>query len=365
MIITVVRKHHREQWDQELARYNGSLFLSRVWVESVAQSHKNRQAVFLYFYFKNQLVAMLAGLDIAMRKGNGRQLLFYSGMAMLAEQRELYESSCKTALHFYALQCGYARITLKSYDHHYYSEKPHGKERKKFQLYPRTEYYFDLHRGKENILGRFKPDLRRRARKAGRKGLTFRTTQQPAMVNELINLINETYKRRNAKGYGPYEHFFLPLFHKQEMDRMLQAGAARFFVAEEDGRPLSIQFVFAYEGKAYGIFMGTHPKGYKHNAPAFLYYKGVEYLCDEGFSYYNLGGIQTNHRGLKMFKNSLGASRMESCEETSRFLQYPYKLWNPILKTMEGVKKARFIPGRFKKPLLRFCGFLLNGQHKY
>lgn len=365
MNITVVRKDPADQWDRELIQCDGSLFLSRVWVEAVAQSHQNRHPVFLYFYSGNQLVAMLAGLDIPIKKGNGRQLLFYSGFAMLPGHREALDAACKKALYDYSIQWGYARLTLKSYDLHHYNEIPHGTTPGKYYLHPRTEYFFDLTLGKEIILGRFKPDLRRRARKAGREGMVFRATQEPAMVTELLSLIKETYNRRNAKGYGPYNHFFLPLFYETEMNRLLLKGAALIFVAEKQGKPLSIQFVFAYQRRAYGIFMGTHPKGYKINAPAFLYFKGTEYLCDKEFSYYNLGGIQTNHRGLKIFKDALGADSMKSCEETTGFLQYPYKRWNTALIAIEKIKKSGLIPGRLKKPLIRFCEFLLNGQHKY
>ncbi len=347
-------------WDVDLDDYNGSLFLSSAWLSSLANGE--RMPVYLLFRHNDKTIAMLSGIDAPVRKSKRRQLFFYSALAL--KDKDIYQVQfCKQALYAYARAKGYVRISLKSYDQH--SIQSHGS--KLFKEFSRMEYLFDLGKGQEDVVKRFSPDFRRRARKAEREGVVFRQSYSTDLITPLFELLHTTLNTRRAKGYGNYTYLYLPFFNRKEMEALLRKKAATFFYVEHAQKILSIQFVIAFRKKAYGIFMGTGPEGYKTGTPSFLFHKGVEYLCQGDYQYYNLGGVQRrkSHKGLKKFKDSMGARVIESMEESTNFLHYPLRLLNPLMNLKRFSEHADMLPWRIRKPVIALCDFILAGRDKY
>ena len=355
MNISVRRIEKFTEWDMLSEGFHGSVFISRAWLECIA--NEVRKPFLLQFFHKNERIAVLGGIEAPLKTPGRKHLICYAGL-FFKEQDTTLIYNCKTALHTYARENNYYRITLKSYDHHGYWFVPH----KKFFTYHRMEYILDLSKGKENLIQNFDPDFRRRVRKAEREGAVFKQSYAAALVDSLFDLLDKTQQTRKAKGYDNYTYLFLPLFDKPEVEKLVKRKAARFFYVEYLSKIVCIQLIIAHQGKAYGILMGTDPMGYKLGAPSFIFQKGIEALCNEGFLYYNLGGVQPgkNHGGLKQFKDSLGAEIMQSVEETTHFIKYPFSLLNPALGLKRFLQHAKFIPWKIKKPIIRLADYLTD-----
>ncbi len=361
MNILIKEADELKRWDDELEAFGGSVFLSRSWIENIADH--NHFPLFLQFFYQGMLIAVLGGLDTPVRNHPQRQLFFYSGIATVTHDNLLIKH-CKIALSKYAQSKGYARITLKSYDHHIpFNNGANGP----LKPYKRMEYCFDLTKGWENITDGFDSDIRRRARKAENEGLIFKESNSIELVDALFDLLHTTYSTRRKKGYGNYSFLFLPYFNREQITKLLLSGSASFFYIQYAGIILSMQLYFKGRRGVYGLLMGTSNLGYKMSAPSLLFKKGVKELATRNYAYYNLGGVQRNqnHAGLKKFKDKLGAEILYSAEETTNFLTSPLFFYNPTLIIKRIISNSSYIPGRIKKPVILGCDFILNQADKY
>lgn len=360
MKIDVEKIETPDIWDQQLKNYNAGIFMSSAWL--TALSNNERKPVYLRLLLGSEPVAVLGGLGIFIGKGPAKQLLFYSGIASRSKDPSLMKS-CKLALYEYAGKNGYKRISMKSYDHHSYVPA----KISQFKEWKRAEYIFYLDRNKEVIINGFDKDFRRRARKAKRDGLIIKNSNSSELTDIMLKLINETYEIRQQKGYGQYSYTFLPFFEKIQINKLINQGHASFYLAQRENEILSIQLVFSWEGKVYGIYMGTSANGYKLGAPSFLLYEIVGILKDKGYSYYNIGGVQRSpkHSGLRNFKDSLGSEIVNSSEEATNFSGLPLSFLNLFLDLKRFLLEGKIIPWRIAKLLIYIIDIILNKKDKY
>jgi hypothetical protein len=358
--ITIREVSDTNHWDNDLELFEGSIFISRPWLNCITD--ENIKPVFLEFYNEHNRVGLLAGVDAPVRNHFSRQLFFYSGIA-LAKEGNLQIQSCKKALVAYAKKKKFSRITLKSYDHQG-TKHPSLAE---FNSYDRMEYIFDLRNGSQKVTDQFDPDFRRRVRKAEKSGLIFRKSFSPELIDTLFKLQNETLHTRKSKGYGNYSFLFLPYFDRVQIRKLLESRTACFFYAELDQKILSIQYNFNYKNRTYGIFMGSEREGYRLGAPSFLFQKAVEDLATNGCKFFNLGGVQRSksHAGLKKFKDSMHPGIFHSTEETTNFIGFPLKIYNPVMNLKNMLENAPIIPWRLRKPIIRVSEWILKGRNKY
>jgi len=191
-------------------------------------------------------------------------------------------------------------------------------------------------------------------RKACELGMVLRKSQSVEMLDNLLSLIDQTYNRRQCKGYGEYEHFYLPFFSAEEMKKLVVKGRGCFYYTMIDDEILSNGFIFCYMNKAYALYAGTSARGYSTYSPSFLFYNVICELKDEGYSYLNVGGVQQDerNRGLKQFKDKLGAQIITSSEECSNFLTPPLKYLNPLLDLKHYLLEIKVLPWRLKKSVI-------------
>jgi hypothetical protein len=357
MAIAIARVENSLSWDKELESYQGSIFMSSSWISVISKNQI--KPVYLKFFEDDKPVGLLGGIEFPMGKGSARQLFFYSGIATERKDASLL-IHCKTALYEYAQRSGYQRISLRSYDYHSYLNAFVGH----FKTRERMEYVFYLDK---DVEANFDRDLRRRVRKAHREGVIFGSSSLPEMTDLLFNLIGETYKMRQSKGYGRYEYLFMPFFSSEEIEELVKRGAGRFYYVEKDQEILSMQFVIVHKKKAYSILMGTSSNGYKEGAPSFLFYELAMTLRDQGYRYLNIGGVSRGgrHIGLKKFKDSLGAETVKSAEEVTNFIARPLSYLNPFLELKRFLINLKFMPGRIKKPFMLFIDLIIQKKDRY
>jgi hypothetical protein len=359
MQIEIKKVHDTGSWHEMLVSHNGSLFMTMPWLNAVASD--SRTPVFFSFYKGEELVGLIGGLEVLSFNQSAKQLFFYSGIAYTCNEKEIIRG-CKQALLDFAKYHGYYRVILKSYDYPGYNAI----RLKQFKEFKRTEYFIDLKKDEESLSKGFDPDVRRRARKAAREGIRFDTTYSKEIFEKLFELLVDTKKTRESKGYGSYIPLGIPFSDKGVMESLLEQKKARLFYAENQGEILGVQLFLDIMGKAYGILMGISKSGYRRSVPSLLLYEGSLALKRDGYVYYNIGAppVGKGNAGLKKFKDSLGTEIIESAEDTTDFLSPSLRYLNPVMRVKRFLLWIR-IPWKVKRALLKATDKVIRGWDQY
>ena len=357
MEIKILKIDPTDNWDDELKLFKGSIYLSKSLLSST-ESTMNK-AVYLKFFHNEQEVAMLSGLEVDKVNGNEKQLFFYAAPVVRGNSLEILKA-CKNALVKFAEEKGYSRMVFRSYDDTSYQ---YISADKYYMSKLREECIIDLSKGEKEFEKGFTKNVRRHVKKAKTAGVIFKEGNSPDHLNRLLELMNTTQKVRKGKGYGSYAIFCLPFIDKDVMLKLLQRNFASLYYAESDGNIVSIQFTLKAMGRAYGMFMGTSPKGYELAAPSVLFHDIAFDLKAKGFYSYNLGGVTigSKHDGVRKFKLTMGSELFQSSEEKTYFLQPDLKKYNKLLRFKHFIRNSQ-IPIRLKKQILRFTNLLMGSR---
>jgi Acetyltransferase (GNAT) domain len=170
----------------------------------------------------------------------------------------------------------------------------------------RCEYYLECQH----------PDLWKEIRKGhwysvkkGRKaGLTLRHGTDAEACEEHAGLVHESMTRRLDRGED--------VSSRKDIDQVLEItknGAGVVFQALLDGEVKASNLILLAEKGAYNHSQGASREGFDCGAPHFLIYETVNYLRENSFEIFNLGGTDQLNSGLERFKSGFGAttSRVE------------------------------------------------------
>jgi hypothetical protein len=359
MSVVIVKYENPENWDEQIARLNGSLFLYSAWLMSIKAP--GRTPVFFKFFHEKKIVALLSGLERPIQGTNHKQLFFYSGIAWNAED-EKYISSCKVGLYDFAKNNGYARINMKSYD----LTNSLNQKLKGFSRFVREEYLISLEKSESELSKGFIKNTRRLIHKAEKEGAVFGMSYSVELLKELFFLSGETKTARISKGYSNYNAMSLPFLDQDSLGALLIQKKACIFYIKFKNEIISIQFTLTFFPRTYGVILGTNEIGYSMAAASLLHYKSLLYLKGAGFTTYNIGGIPlgSENTGIKKFKRSIGANPVVSWEEYTDFLVPELKSLNPFLKTKRLLYNIR-MPWKMKKKLLGFIHAIIKGKDEY
>ncbi|MFO7979077.1 MAG: hypothetical protein R6U64_10500, partial [Bacteroidales bacterium] len=135
---------------------------------------------------------------------------------------------------------------------------------------------------------------------------------------------------------------------------------------EKEGQILSMSFLIILVQKAYCIWMGTNPEGYKIAAPYFLTHETLWTLKQQGFTCLNMGGVPLGRKnqGIKRFKLNIGATARECVEQSTDFLFPPACYLNHIMRLKRFVQHL-LLPWAIKKSLLQALGWILRNRDRY
>ena len=360
MSVKVFKQVDIRSWDEELKKLRGSMFLSREWLISL--QNDDTTPIFLKFFRNEKLIGMISGFERPVSGGNKKQLFFYSNFALKEHNQELAQK-CKEALIKYARDNLFFRITMRSYDSNLLITK---KGNGFIRTNHRFEYILDLKKRKEEIIREFDSDMLRIIKKARKNGLSFHYCYSENLLSQLIKLASETLSIRKKKGYGGYEIFVIPFLNPDALRKLLISKAGIIFFTKQNNEILSMQFYYIYNKKAYGLIMGTKRHGYEIGAPSFLFYESALKLHELGFESINFGGIPkgTKHEGVKRFKMKMGATPVESYEETTDLLLFPLKILN-VLLIIKRIILGFYIPWIIKKQLKKIFNLFLKDIDHY
>ena len=346
-------------WDEKLKEFNGSIFMSSEWLESLKAD--DRKPVYLVFNIINDAQALLAGFERPVYNSNYKQLFFYSGIIAREKNLELIKD-CKNALVHFCRKNKYSRIIMKSYDFFDQLQVSAGQ----YIPFKRAECVISLLKTEEELINNIAKRYRSYIRKGKRNGVVFKYGNSPKLLKTFYELLDDTFEVRTSKGYAQYKIFTMPFMEREQMKRLIENGAASLYYVEKDGEILSMQFLLNLAGRAYMLLMGTSPTGYKLSAPSVLIYDSIIKLKREGIDSYNLGGIPLGEEndGVKRFKIMMGASVLESVEESTDFIISPLNHINFLLMIKRFLLNVR-LPWIVKKQLLRGIDFYIMGRDQY
>lgn len=172
-------------------------------------------------------------------------------------------------------------------------------------LQPELSWIVDLDRDFKDVLADMKPVNRNLYRNIHKKGVTFRSSQDPAEISVLLTFLHLTAARN---GFKPQSDEYL----SQVARSLMPAGAATLFIAELEGEPIAA--ALAYDSAdtrtyAHAALDDTHRK---LSAGIPLLVTLMADAKDKGLQHVDLWGVapadQPDHKwaGFTSFKKSFG-----------------------------------------------------------
>ena len=170
---------------------------------------------------------------------------------------------------------------------------------------PELSWIVDLDRDFKDVLADMKPANRNLYRNIHKKGVTFRSSQDPAEIAVLLEFLHMTAARN---GFKPQSDEYL----SQVARSLMPAGAATLFIAELDGHPIAA--ALAYDSAdtrtyAHAALDDTHRK---LSAGIPLLVTLIADAQAKGLKHVDLWGVapadQPDHKwaGFTAFKKSFG-----------------------------------------------------------
>ena len=339
MKIKIVQNPDCDAWFSNLNDYSYSLFISPLWIEALKD--ETMQPLYLDFFSNDELVAKIGGFAVNSRISLRRKLFFYAGPAIRLTLPEKTIEYCIKELINYTKINRYVRLVVLSYDY------PHKSEFhcKGYGICKRSEFIVDLLLDKENINKNISRGAKRSIAKAIDQGFSFKESDSQELSEKLIQLIKETKNIRLSKGYSDYNSFYFPYFTSKAFENLIKENAVRFYYIEKDGEIYAVQAILQHNQKAYAMFIGVKTEGYKYGVPAFIDCSVIYSLKNDQYLYLNFGGVPTDktHKGIALFKESLGAVEYFSSYGSTNFLIFPHLLLNPIVNIIRKFPENLFI----------------------
>jgi lipid II:glycine glycyltransferase (peptidoglycan interpeptide bridge formation enzyme) len=170
---------------------------------------------------------------------------------------------------------------------------------------PELSWIVDLDRDFKEVLAEMKPVNRNLYRNIHKKGVTFRSTQDPEDIRVLLNFLHMTARRN---GFKPQSDEYLT----QVAESLMPAGAATLFIADLHGGPVAA--ALAYDSAdtrtyAHAAMDDTHRK---LSAGIPLVVTLMADAQEKGLKHVDLWGVapadQPDHKwaGFTAFKKSFG-----------------------------------------------------------
>lgn len=222
-------------------------------------------------------------------------------------------------------------------------------------LQPELSWIVDLDRDFKDVLADMKPVNRNLYRNIHKKGVTFRSSQDPAEISVLLKFLHLTAARN---GFKPQSDEYL----SQVARSLMPAGAATLFIAELEGEPIAA--ALAYDSAdtrtyAHAALDDTHRK---LSAGIPLLVTLMADAKEKGLQHVDLWGVapadQPDHKwaGFTAFKKSFGGREIAypgTWDLPVKKLRYgAYQLARKAAQSARrGLRTARHLPGALRGAL--------------
>jgi lipid II:glycine glycyltransferase (peptidoglycan interpeptide bridge formation enzyme) len=247
---------------------------------------------------------------LAIEESNPAGKLLYVPYGPLAESLEAFDAALASLTRL-AQRCGAVFIRLEPASAGFTAAEADSVLRSRglrpapANLQPELSWIVDLDRDFKDVLAGMKPVNRNLYRNIHKKGVTFRSSQDPEEVSVLLTFLHLTAARN---GFKPQSDEYL----SQVARSLMPAGAATLFIAELEGEPIAA--ALAYDSAdtrtyAHAALDDTHRK---LSAGIPLLVTLMADAKEKGLQHVDLWGVapadQPGHKwaGFTAFKKSFG-----------------------------------------------------------
>ena len=222
---------------------------------------------------------------------------------------------------------------------------------------PELTWIVDLDRDFKDVLADMKPVNRNLFRNIHKKGVTFRSSQNPAEISVLLGFLHLTAARN---GFKPQSDDYLT----QVARTLMPSGAGTLFIAELEGEPIAAALVYDSGDTRTYAHAALDDAHRKLSAGIPLLVTLMADAKDKGLKQVDLWGVapadQPGHKwaGFTAFKKSFGGREVAypgTWDLPVRTLRYNgYQLARRAAQaTRRGVAAARKLPVRLRGALRR------------
>ena len=222
---------------------------------------------------------------------------------------------------------------------------------------PELTWIVDLDRDFKDVLAEMKPVNRNLYRNIHKKGVTFRSSQDPAEIPVLLRFLHLTAARN---GFKPQSDDYLT----QVARSLMPAGAATLFIAELDGEPIAAALAYDSADTRTYAHAALDDAHRKLSAGIPLLVTLMADAADKGLKQVDLWGVapadQPDHKwaGFTAFKKSFGGREVAypgTWDLPVRTLRYRgYQLARTGAQAARrGIGAARTLPTRLGGALRR------------
>ena len=171
-------------------------------------------------------------------------------------------------------------------------------------------FVLDLKAPLETLLGNMTSDYRRKIRKAENRSVVVNAFREPsgAMFLEFVDRLNALSREQN---FSPIDPDVLLAMYAQKR--------AVMFVVEVEG--ITLGYLHVYLAGTTGMFMyGVSLEKHNDGAGQFLHWQIMNWLKDNGYCWYDLGGVASQEQldGIYRFKAGFGGAFVELGSEWVR-----------------------------------------------
>lgn len=221
--------------------------------------------------------------------------------------------------------------------------------KKSKDLNPKDTWVLDLTPEKSEIIANFSQGTRTRYNTYAKKGLSVKTTKDPAEISHLVELQNKLYKAKNLSAFSeeylktelkqPFASLFLVEYHKP-------ANVENSENLPKDGQILAASLFFDYEGTRYYMQSAADSDFKRLPATVALLTTAIFDAKDQGIKKFDFWGIAPdnapkNHpwAGFTEFKKSFGGSAIHYAGDYDIILSKKYTLYQIFRKINRLIRK--------------------------
>lgn len=334
-------------WEQIIKTMGGSHFHAAAWVSYRASTLNARPVFFIGYDARDVAVGSAAGYI----GQSSRMAIAPFTRRLTFETHPLVTEAAKTSATVFldqilseARRLGCVAFDLQSFFSG--GSRALDDDTRDFVRSNRIEFVVDLRRPLDVVWTGISKEQREKIRRAEKVGITVHTSESRDAYQDLLALQVATRDRRTTQGQG-YEIDTDGQRYDDLCATLTSAGLSRLFIASHDGRAVSAILFGTYNNRAYSIYSGSDPTGYKFSAPSLIFWRAMQWFHEHGFELVNRGGVSLEAKtpghpqnGIYFYKSRLGTEE-QLCTGAVADLRPWLARAGRLMRTLHGDYRSR------------------------
>ncbi len=322
-----------EKYITGLKNFKMSTFNMPDWVLSMANN--GNKPIFIHYLQNEQVIAKSAGLIAHCKILKNRVLYFFCYPSVLCEYSE--NEDLLLALKHLAQKLKIPRVIISSYDQRTCEcIQPKG-----YSKTERNEFVIDLTTHSESDYSRrFKNNLKKSRKHQIEVVESKNDNNDTRLLNFMNCTLNERTESRHRKKYNP---LFMPYMDCHALKNLAATTITKFYEVVVDGEIHGVALLLENIDHVIVLMYGIDKAGYESGCAAYMFNHFIKTFTEKGMRYINLGGVPDGEDGenLTIFKESMGAKKIQVYGATTNFLTFPHFLANPAITIARNLCKFK------------------------